>query len=159
MFPGLIASFFVLHRKTCTEVPDKLLIISRKKDIRIRQLLSKNNLNEYDMVMPIDGLKSTIAIDWCYKTGSVYYTDVGRSSISRAQLNGDNQKLIIRSNLISPAGLAFDWVTDKIYWTDMGTNRIEVATTDGRLRTMLIWQGLDKPRDIVVNPIESLMFW
>lgn len=111
------------------------------------------------MVMPIDRLKSTIAIDWCHETDSVYYTDVGRSSISRAQLNGENQKQIIRSNLISPAGLAYDWVTKKIYWTDMGTNRIEVATTDGRLRTMLIWQGLDKPRDIVVNPIESMMFW
>lgn len=41
----------------------------------------------------------------------------------------------------------------------MGTNRIEVATLDGRLRTMLIWQRLEKPRDIVVNPMEGLMFW
>lgn len=41
----------------------------------------------------------------------------------------------------------------------MGTNRIEVATLDGRLRTILIWQGLEKPRDIVVNPMEGLMFW
>lgn len=39
-----------LNRKTCTDVPDKLLIISRKKDIRVRQLLSKNSLNEHDMV-------------------------------------------------------------------------------------------------------------
>lgn len=41
----------------------------------------------------------------------------------------------------------------------MGTNRIEVATIDGKLRAMLIWQGLAKPRDIVVNPIDGLMFW
>ncbi|XP_031629327.1 low-density lipoprotein receptor-related protein 4 isoform X2 [Contarinia nasturtii] len=146
-------------QKTCTDIPDKLLIISRKKDIRVRQLLSKNSLNEHDMVVPIDGLKSTIGIDWCQKTDTIYWTDVGRSAISRAQLNGDNQTQIIQSNLISPAGLALDWITDKIYYSDMGTNRIEVATIDGRLRTMLIWQGIEKPRDIVVNPIEGLMFW
>lgn len=164
-------------------MPDKLLIISRKKDIRVRQLLSKNSLNEHDMVslecikfirihskslvcisrkfqvIPIDGLKSAIAIDWCHKTDTIFWTDVGRSTINRAQLNGENQTQIIQSNLISPAGLAFDWITDKIYYTDMGTNRIEVATIDGRLRTMLIWQGIEKPRDIVVNPIEGLMFW
>lgn len=84
---------------------------------------------------------------------------MGRSTISRAQLNGSNQTVIVQSNLISPAGLALDWITDKIYFTDQDTNRIEVATTDGRLRTILIWQALDKPRDIVVNPIEGLMFW
>lgn len=110
-------------------------------------------------VVPIDGLKSAIAIDWCHKTDSIFWTDVGRSTISRAHFNGDNQTVVIQSNLVSPAGLAFDWITEKLYWTDMGTNRIEVATMDGRLRTMLIWQGLEKPRDIVVNPIEGMMFW
>lgn len=98
-------------------------------------------------------------MDWCQKTDTIFWTDVGRSTISRAKLNGANQTQIIQSNLISPAGLAFDWITDKIYYTDMGTNRIEVATIDGKLRTLLIWQRVQKPRDIVVNPIEGLMFW
>lgn len=114
---------------------------------------------EYFQVIPIDGIKSSIAIDFCQKSDTIFWTDAGRSIISRVALNGDNQTQIIQSNLISPAGLALDWITDKIYYTDMGTNRIEVATTDGRLRTMLIWQGIEKPRDIVVNPIEGLMFW
>lgn len=39
------------NRKTCTDMPDKLLIVSRKKDIRVRQLISKNSLNEHDMVI------------------------------------------------------------------------------------------------------------
>lgn len=89
----------------------------------------------------------------------MYFSCIFRSTISRAHLNGENQTQIIQSNLISPAGLALDWITDKIYYTDMGTNRIEVATVDGRLRTMLIWQGIEKPRDIAVNPLEGLMFW
>lgn len=60
---------------------------------------------------------------------------------------------------VSPAGLALDWVTNKIYWTDQGTKRIEVASTNGKQRALLIWQRLEKPRDIVVNPIDGLMFW
>lgn len=38
------------NRKTCTDAPDKLLLVSRKKDIRVRQLAAKNSLNEHDMV-------------------------------------------------------------------------------------------------------------
>lgn len=58
-------------------MPDKLLLVARKKDIRIRQLQSKSVPNEVDMVVPIDGLKSTIALDWCSQTDSIYWTDVG----------------------------------------------------------------------------------
>lgn len=109
--------------------------------------------------MPLDGIKSSIAIEWCSQTNSIFWTDIGRGVVSRAYLNGSEQEEIIQANLISPAGLALDWVTNKIYWTDMGTNRIEVATTNGKQRALLIWQGLNKPRDIVVNPIDGYMFW
>ncbi|XP_037029978.1 low-density lipoprotein receptor-related protein 4 isoform X2 [Bradysia coprophila] len=146
-------------QKTCTSVPDKLLLVARKKDIRIRQLSSRNISAEIDMVIPLDGLKSTIAIDWCSKSDSIYWTDVGRSAISRSYLNGSEQEHILTANLVSPAGLALDWVTNKLYWTDTGTNRIEVATTDGKQRALLIWKRLGKPRDIVVDPIDGLMFW
>lgn len=149
----------IFYRRTCTELPDKLLLIARKKNIRIRQLYSRNAPDEVDMVIPIDGPKSTLALDWCSQTDSVYWTDVGRSEISRAHLNGSNQEHIIQANLIAPTGLALDWATRKLYWTDAGTRRIEVATSDGKLRTMLFWEGLEKPRDIVVNPLDGLMFW
>lgn len=111
------------------------------------------------MIVPLDGLKSTVALDWCSKSDSVFWTDVERSAIYRAHLNGSNQQSVIHTNLQSPAGLALDWVTEKIYWTDPGTNRIEVATLDGTLRALLVWQNLDKPRDIVVDPIDGYMFW
>lgn len=146
-------------RKTCTSEPDKLLLVARKKDIRIRQLNSKEPDKEIDMVIPLDGLKNIIAIDWCSDTNVIYWGDVGRNVIAKAFLNGSNQETVISSNLQQPAGLAVDWVTDKLYWTDSGTNRIEVATTDGNYRALLIWQKIDKPRDIVVSPVDGLMFW
>lgn len=145
-------------QKTCTTTPDKLLILARKKDIRIKQLDSRN-IKEVDNNIPLDNLKSTIALDWCSKTDRIYWSDVGKSTINRAFLNGSNQETVIEDGLVSPAGLALDWITNKLYWTDAGTRRIEVATIDGLQRALLIWQNLFKPRDIVVNPIQSLMFW
>lgn len=146
-------------QKTCTAIPDKLLLLARKKDIRMRQLDSKNPLKEIDMVIPLDNLKSTIALDWCSDTDQIFWTDVGRSTINRAHLNGSNQETVVISNLVSPAGLAYDWVTKKIYWTDAGTNRIEVSTIDGHRRALLVWKNIMKPRDIVVNPPAGQMFW
>lgn len=141
-------------QKTCTTVPDKLLLIARKKDIRIRQLDSNNPSKEIDMVIPLDGLKSVVALDWDGENDQVFWSDVGRSTISRAHLNGSNEEVIIQSNLVSPAGIAYDWVTRKIYFTDAGTNRIEVASVHVHYqRALLVWQNLQKPRDIVVNPI------
>lgn len=50
----------IANRKTCTDTLDKLLIISRKKDIRVRQLHSKNPLDEHDMVGFADGTNNFI---------------------------------------------------------------------------------------------------
>lgn len=85
--------------KTCTSDPDKILLVARKKDIRIRQLDTKDSAREIDMVIPLDGLKSTVALDWCSQTNVIYWTDVGKGAISRAYLNGSDQEVIVHSNL------------------------------------------------------------
>lgn len=75
-------------------------------------------------------------------------------------MNGSNQETVIQDGLVSPTGLALDWITRKLYWTDSGANaRIEVSTLDGKQRALLVWQNLLKPRDIVVNPLQGIMFW
>lgn len=125
----------------------------------MHQLDSRNPLKEVNMVIPLDNLKSTIALDWSSDGDIFYWGDVGKSTINRAHLNGSNQETVIQDGLVSPAGLAIDWVTGKVYWTDSGTNRIEVATLDGHVRALLVWQNLAKPRDIVVNPLQGIMFW
>lgn len=143
--------------KTCQR-PEKMLIFARKKDLRLKHIDS-NALRQHDMVIPVDGIKSAVALDWDSKTDSLYWTDVARSTINRAYWNGSNQEIIIGNNIIYPAGLALDWVTDKLYWTDSGTSRIEVSKTDGSSRALLIWEGLEKPRDIVVDPVSGFMYW
>lgn len=144
---------------TCNEAPEKLILVARRKDIRLRQVEEKTPTVNIDMIIPLDGLKHALAIDWCSETDLIYWTDVERMVINRAYLNGTSQESVIHSNIISPAGLALDWITNKIYWSDLGTRRIEVASADGLMRTLLIWENLDKPRDIVVNPIDGIMFW
>jgi DNA-binding beta-propeller fold protein YncE len=104
-------------------------------------------------VIPVDGVKSAVAIAWDSETDYIFWTDVERDTINRAFWNGSNQEVIVHSNIVSPAGLALDWLTNKIYWTDTDTGRIEVAKTNGDMRTLLVWDNLDKPRDIVVDPI------
>ncbi|KAJ8982651.1 hypothetical protein NQ317_019052 [Molorchus minor] len=110
-------------------------------------------------VIPVDGIKSAVAIAWESKTDYIYWTDVERRSLNRALWNGSSQEVIVHSNIISPAGISLDWVTDKIYWTDVGTARIEVANYDGTMRSLLVWEDLEKPRDIVVDPLAGLMYW
>lgn len=143
------------NRQTCNNAPDKLVLVARRKDIRLLQLNAKVSTpsNDIDMIIPLDNLKHAVALDWCSETDFIYWSDVERSSINRAHLNGSYQQKIIHTNLVSPAGLALDWITDKLYWTDPGTCRIEVATSNGKMRSTLIWEKLEKPRDIVVNPI------
>ncbi|XP_054269003.1 low-density lipoprotein receptor-related protein 4 [Macrosteles quadrilineatus] len=145
------------NKRTCDSTPDQLMIFARKKDLRLRRLDLRDQ--SYDTVLPVDGIKSAVAVAWDSNTDSIYWSDVEADLISRAFLNGSRQQAIISNNLESPSGLAVDWVTDKLYWTDAGTRHIEVATLNGSLRALLIYDGLDKPRDISVNPADGFMYW
>ncbi|CAH0397300.1 unnamed protein product [Chilo suppressalis] len=145
--------------RTCEETPEKLLLYARRKDIRLKQLNPRKQTDSLDMVIPVDNIKSAVALDWDHNSNSIFWTDVEKDTINRAFLNGSHQTVIVGSNLISPAGLAYDWITNKIYWTDAGTNRIEVANADGSMRTLLAWENIDKPRDIVVDPTDGVMYW
>ncbi|CAB3366747.1 Hypothetical predicted protein [Cloeon dipterum] len=146
-----------LDRKMCKKVPEKLLLFARSRDLRIHLLDGVEP--QVDMVIPVDDVQSATALDWDSNTDELFWADAEANTISRAALNGSNQRLIVSSNLESPAGIAVDWVTKKLYWTDAGTNRIEVANLDGTMRALLIWEGIEKLRDITVNPNDGYMYW
>ena len=58
--------------------------------------------------------------------------------------------------LVTPGGIAVDWINENLYWTDDGNDRIEVSRLNGRYRTLLIWQSVERPRDIIVDPVSKL---
>lgn len=95
---------------------------------------------------------AAVAIDFDFDTGFIFWTDVVKGNIQRAPVNnGENTEVLI-GGLVSPEGLAVDWMNKKLYWTDTGTDEIEVAGFDGGHRMVLIDTGLKNPRAIVVHP-------
>ncbi|XP_039278816.1 low-density lipoprotein receptor-related protein 4 [Nilaparvata lugens] len=147
-----------MDQRTCDSTPEELLIYVRTKDLRIRQLAA-NESHAYDVVLPVNKIKSAVALSWDASSDSIFWSDIKTKVISRVYLNGSEEERVVDNNLVSPAGLAVDWVTNKLYWTDAGTRLIEVSNLDGSHRSILFWDGLDKPRDIVVNPLDSYMYW
>ncbi|XP_014344907.1 low-density lipoprotein receptor-related protein 2a [Latimeria chalumnae] len=140
--------------------------------VRIRRYnLSSEQYSDY-----IDNEEHIQALDYDWDPEGiglsvVYWTVLGRGSqfgaIKRAYIttfndNGNNLVKEVDLNLryiVSPDGIAVDWVGRHIYWTDTGTNRIEVAKLDGRYRRWLVYTQLDQPAAIVVNPKQGYMYW
>jgi len=66
---------------------------------------------------------------------------------------------ILNTGIITPDGLACDWLTKKIYWTDGDTNRIEVASLDGKYRKVLYWEDIDQPRAVALVPMDGYVLF
>ncbi|XP_069176041.1 low-density lipoprotein receptor-related protein 4 isoform X2 [Procambarus clarkii] len=156
--------------RTCSQRPDRALVFAQRNNLRMISLdgtlegsssadMESLEQPRMDTVVPVDGVKSAVALDFYTQEDLIYWTDIEAKTISRAHLNGSAQVTVVRNNLELPGGVAVDWVTDKLYWTDAGTKHIEVSYLDGSMRSLLIWQHLDKPRDIVVDPKDGYMFW
>nr|XP_037288057.1 LOW QUALITY PROTEIN: very low-density lipoprotein receptor-like [Rhipicephalus microplus] len=130
------------------------LLFANRNDIR------KINLETGEYVEVVSKLRSTIATDYIYRTGTVIWSDTVDEVISSAPIDkGTPVKVIIDKDLHVADGLAVDWIYNHIYWTDTAQNRISVADLDGRMRRALFSEELDEPRAIVVNPLEGWMFW
>ena len=70
---------------------------------------------------------TSIGIDVdCYQR-FVYWSDVTSKRIMKADYAGQRVATIVTSGLISPEGVAVDWMARNLYWTDSQMDRIEVA--------------------------------
>lgn len=81
------------------------MIFARKKDLRLRRLDTEDQ--SYDMVLPVDGIKSAVALAWDSNSDSIFWSDVENDLISRAFLNGSKQQPIIANNLGTLVCLGF----------------------------------------------------
>ena len=111
----------------------------------------------------VGGLEDAAAVDFVYGAGPgaasvVYWTDVSQEAIKRVTLpvssseSSPSIEVVVSTGLISPDGLACDWIGRKLYWTDSGIKRIEVSDLDGRMRKVLFWDILDQPRAMALYP-------
>ena len=102
--------------------------------------------------IPLKTSPSTpVGLDYNFRDGKVYWTDLTLDTISRAFLNGSSQETIVSSRIESPYGLAVDPFGQNVYWADYTEDTIEVASLNGLYRHVLIKNDLQSPRDIALD--------
>lgn len=84
-------------KRTCQR-PDKLLIFARKKDLRLKHL-DKDAVHQHEMVIPVDGIKTAVALAWDSKTDTVFWTDMEKDTINKAHWNGSMQQVLVTTNV------------------------------------------------------------
>ncbi|OXU25251.1 hypothetical protein TSAR_015309 [Trichomalopsis sarcophagae] len=129
------------------------LLLANRVDIRQVSITGP----KYTSVLK--GLHNAIALDYHYKRGLIYWSDVSMDVIRKVYVNGTDADDFIRWGLESPGGIAIDWIHDLLFWTDSGTRRVEVITLDTRVRHVLVSSDLDKPRAIAVHPHYGYVYW
>ena len=91
--------------------------------------------------------------------GKMYWTDIGRDKIQRANLDGSHIEDLVTQGLWAPGGLALDVVGGKMYWTDWGTDKIQRANLDGSHIEDLVTQGLIGPSGLALDVVGGKMYW
>ncbi|CAH1121148.1 unnamed protein product [Ceutorhynchus assimilis] len=130
------------------------LLFARRRDIR------KISLDHHEMTSIVNETNSATALDFVFRTGMIFWSDVADKKIYKAPIDEGNAKTVVVSDEVTTSdGLAVDWVYEHIYWTDTGTNTISLANFDGQMRKVLIQDELEEPRAIAVDPSEGWIFW
>uniref|UniRef100_A0A672L380 LDL receptor related protein 1 n=1 Tax=Sinocyclocheilus grahami TaxID=75366 RepID=A0A672L380_SINGR len=112
-----------------------------------------------DALVPVSGTSLAVGIDFHAENDTIYWVDMGLSTISRAKRDQTWREDIVTNGIGRVEGITVDWIAGNIYWTDQGFDVIEVARLNGSFRYVVISQGLDKPRAITVHPQKGYLFW
>ncbi|CAH2989503.1 unnamed protein product [Chilo suppressalis] len=130
------------------------LLFARRFDIR------KISLDHHEMVAIVNDTKSATALDYVFRTGMIFWSDVTDEKIYKAPIDeGTQRTVVIGEQLITSDGLAVDWIYNHLYWTDTGKNHIELSDLQGNMRKILIRDRLEEPRAIALNPLDGWMYW
>ena len=105
----------------------------------------------------VDSLVDASAVDFDIASNSIFWADIGKVSIKRMWLDGSESRPqdIVHPGLVSPDGIAVDWIGHKLYWIDADVKSIEVSNFDGTYSNVLFWKDLDQPRAIALDPLNG----
>ncbi|XP_036332592.1 very low-density lipoprotein receptor isoform X3 [Rhagoletis pomonella] len=130
------------------------LLLARRHDIR------KIALDHMEMTSIVNNTKSATALDFVFRTGMIFWSDVSTQSIYKAPIDEGNDKtIVLKEHSVTSDGLAVDWIYNHIYFTDTHKCTIELTNFEGNMGKVLIEDGLDIPRSIALDPIEGWMYW
>uniref|UniRef100_A0A8C7QGA3 EGF-like domain-containing protein n=1 Tax=Oncorhynchus mykiss TaxID=8022 RepID=A0A8C7QGA3_ONCMY len=142
-------------RMSCEGI-ESFLMYSIHEGIRGIALDPNDNM---EALMPITGTLFAVGVDFHAGNDTVYWTDMGLNTISRAKRDQTWREDIITTGISRVEGIAVDWIAGNLYWTDHGFNLIEIARVSGAYRSVVISEGLDQPRAIAVHPQKGYLFW
>lgn len=86
----------LLDNYTCAQGPQEILLIVQRNEINRISLDSPDYTN---FMLPLNGLKHAIAIDFDPVEKMLYWTDEQARVIRRAYLNGSNQQDVISTEV------------------------------------------------------------
>uniref|UniRef100_A0A1A9WV83 EGF-like calcium-binding domain-containing protein n=1 Tax=Glossina brevipalpis TaxID=37001 RepID=A0A1A9WV83_9MUSC len=130
------------------------LLLARRHDIR------KIALDRLEMTSIVNNTKSATALDFAFRTGMIFWSDVSTQSIYKAPIDEGNEKtIVLKASGVTSDGLAIDWIYNHIYFTDTHKSTIELTDFNGNMEKILIEDELNVPRSIALDPIEGWMYW
>ncbi|XP_043651540.1 very low-density lipoprotein receptor isoform X1 [Drosophila teissieri] len=130
------------------------LLLARRHDIR------KIALDHMEMTSIVNSTKAATALDFVFRTGMIFWSDVTTQSIYKAPIDEGNEKtVVLTKSSVTSDGLAVDWIYNHVYFTDTHKCTIELTNFEGSMGKVLVKDSLDIPRSIALDPIEGWMYW
>ncbi|XP_059482311.1 sortilin-related receptor-like [Neocloeon triangulifer] len=141
---------------------EEFLVVSEREKVGTISLSGKMEFRQ----VPIKGIKAVIGIEYDLKNNCLYYGDADQDFIGRQCMESGSSEpeILVRTNLDSVEGMAYDWISHLLYFVDGARSSIEMIRTDvghfGRMRkTVLDRNVLKKPRGIAVHPVQGYVFY
>ncbi|KQS52260.1 uncharacterized protein Dere_GG12223, isoform H [Drosophila erecta] len=130
------------------------LLLARRHDIR------KIALDHMEMTSIVNSTKAATALDFVFRTGMIFWSDVTTQSIYKAPIDeGSEKTVVLTKSSVTSDGLAVDWIYNHVYFTDTHKCTIELTNFEGSMGKVLVKDSLDIPRSIALDPIEGWMYW
>ncbi|XP_067681271.1 nidogen-like [Haliotis asinina] len=99
-----------------------------------------------------------VGLDTDCAEGLLYWTDVAGGQIRRAQYDGTDIQTVL-TGLVSPEGIAIDYISRNLYYTDSELDVVGVAKLDGTDQKTLFSSDIINPRSIVLDPRRGVFYW
>ena len=127
------------------------LLVSTENEIIA---LDYNNATSYPIISNLSG---AVAIDYHYRLGYIFWSDINEENIKRSNINGTDIK-ILHNNIWDCYGLAVDWRSSQLYWTDIIITRyyaygtISASDLEGNNKRVLLSLSFYGPIGFVLDP-------
>uniref|UniRef100_A0A3P9I8T1 Epidermal growth factor n=1 Tax=Oryzias latipes TaxID=8090 RepID=A0A3P9I8T1_ORYLA len=134
--------------------PPPSLLVANLVDVRV---ISADGSEDQTLVRDPRG--AILAVDYDPIQNQVYFASIGQKTIERIHLKGGSRDLLVSDDLLSPEGLAVDWVHRRMYWTDSSKSTIDGSTLAGQNRKTVVREELERPKGIAVHPLKKKLIW